>query len=370
MIRYLIMKKIQILLIIIFCFLSGLFFYNVNLQNYKKISEIKYSIVNHPELLPQKEVLKLTSFWFSNLRASIYWLRAIQYVWSNAMSEAYKKYLFSMLDVIAELNPYFEKPYTVWQLLIPWVNRRYSDDSIQLEKKYNSQAEYLWLKWIKNFCDSEKIKKIIDFEDVWELWNQENLKNPCKNFKIPFNQAYIYYYYLDDNNKSTDYYKITSMIDWAPVGSKNLAAVMSWKAWNNLKSFIMLMTLANTYNVEGGCGDKINLLAFIYDQYIKTGEFPYELLSSFWQEIIEEKQENVSYWESCWDYINKALRHLNLEYLNKALQKYKNEYNTANVKLIDLHIKGYIEFIPVDYQKWVEYYYDNEKQLISYRVMY
>lgn len=97
----------------------------INETNYKIIKEQKRNIVNHPGLLPKKEILKYTSFGFSNLRADLYWLEAIQYIWSNAVSSEYKKYLFSMIDIITELNPYFENPYLIGQLLLPNYNERY-----------------------------------------------------------------------------------------------------------------------------------------------------------------------------------------------------------------------------------------------------
>ena len=110
-------------------------FYLINKLNYKKIREIKLNIVEHPESLPTPEVAVNSSFWFKNLKADLYRLEAIQYIWSNAVSSKYKKYLYLMLDVITELDPNFEHPYLIWELLLPEYNRRYEDLPREIQEK-------------------------------------------------------------------------------------------------------------------------------------------------------------------------------------------------------------------------------------------
>ena len=151
------MKQINKKLIIITLILLTLFwFYKVNSLNYWKHIEIKKNYVSHPENLPTKELAVNTSFWFKNLRADIYWLETIQYIGWNAIWSEYKKYLYIILDLITELNPYFEHPYSIWQLLLPSYNERYEDLSKEEQEKNINEAIKLWLKWIKNFCDIEK----------------------------------------------------------------------------------------------------------------------------------------------------------------------------------------------------------------------
>ena len=85
-------NKIKNVIFIALFFLILWGFYYVNDKNYLKLKEAKSVVVSHPELLPKKEFAKYTSFWYSNLRADIYWLEAVQYIWSNAISSEYKKY--------------------------------------------------------------------------------------------------------------------------------------------------------------------------------------------------------------------------------------------------------------------------------------
>jgi hypothetical protein len=77
-------KKIKFLLTfftILFILPFFVFFsFKMESINYVKHREIKANLVSHPELLPNKEILKLTSFGFANIRADYYWMQAIQYI--------------------------------------------------------------------------------------------------------------------------------------------------------------------------------------------------------------------------------------------------------------------------------------------------
>jgi hypothetical protein len=59
------------------------------------------------------------------------------------MSSVYKKYLFIILDLITELNPYFERPYEIGMLLLPNYNYRYESLTETKELEYIKQAEAL-----------------------------------------------------------------------------------------------------------------------------------------------------------------------------------------------------------------------------------
>jgi hypothetical protein len=52
-------------------------------------------------------------------------LKTIQYIGSNAVSAEYKKYLYSMINLITDLSPDFEKPYVIGESLLPEYNYRY-----------------------------------------------------------------------------------------------------------------------------------------------------------------------------------------------------------------------------------------------------
>lgn len=372
-------QKIIYFLCIIFIF--G-WLYIINNQNYEKIKNIKYEIIKHPELLPKKDIVKYTSFWFSNLRADIYWLEAIQYIWWNAIWSEYKKYLYNMLDLITELNPFFEKPYLIWQLLLPSYNFRYENLSQEEQLQNIIQWEKIWLKWIKNFCDKNKIKLIKNEENLEKLWNKENYKNPCKTAEIPFSQAFLYYYYLKDNITSSDFYKIASVNDDSLEWSKIMAAIMSWKSWNREKSIIMFLTLVDTLENQD---DKVceifsqklkNISYSIFREWVlltwKTLKEIEDLRKKYFS-FNEESEKELVLNNNCWNYINKAIRELNLHYLESANKKYFKE-NWENLQTpLELFEKWYIDFLPTDFQQyndyWIIYEFNKETWNFDYKML-
>jgi len=44
-----------------------------------------------------------------------------------------------MIDLITELNPYFEHPYSIGQLLLPSHNERYENLSKEQQEKHNDE---------------------------------------------------------------------------------------------------------------------------------------------------------------------------------------------------------------------------------------
>ena len=184
------MKKVKyIIWFIIFSLIISLFVY-INKINFEKHIEIRNNYVNHPDGLINKDIAKATSFWFANLRADFLWLQIIQYIGWNAISAEYKKYLYAITDVTTQLNPYFEHPYIIAQLLLPGANQRYEDINEDEMNTHTQEAITLWLKWIKNFCDLDKIELIKNEKNLRDIWSKDEYKNPCKSYKIPYYLRY------------------------------------------------------------------------------------------------------------------------------------------------------------------------------------
>lgn len=328
--------------------------------NYAKHREIKANLVSHPDLLPTKEMAKITSFWFSNARADLYWLEAIQYIGSNVISAEYKKYLYPLIDIITDLNPYFEHPYLIGQLLLPEYNERYENRTKEEIKQWVANAENLSLKWINNFCDKSKIEAIKWEYNLSKLWSEEKYKDPCKSYMIPYYLAYIYYFYAKDPIKAAEYYKITSAntdsLEWAKI----LAAIMQWKWWDREKAIIMFLNMAKT--VEN------NELCQAYSNNLEQILFPafnwnYKLTGKFIQEVDKQRkliEKELSKWTDaektavddtkCVNYMNKSVREINLYYIEQANKKYfKDKWvNAKNAKI--LFDEWYIDYLPQDYQ--------------------
>lgn len=359
------MKKKKLLFtIFVFVFLLPAFIvlsFKMWTINYAKHREIKANLVSHPDLLPTKEMAKITSFWFSNARADLYWLEAIQYIGSNAISAEYKKYLYPLIDIITDLNPYFEHPYLIGQLLLPEYNERYENRSEKEIKKWFLQAENLSLKWINNFCDKSKIESIKWEYNLSKLWSEDKYKDPCKSYMIPYYLAYIYYFYAKDPIKAAQYYKITSAntdsLEWAKI----LAAIMQGKWWDREKAIIMFLNMAKT--VEN------NELCQAYSNNLEQILFPvfnwnYKLTGKFIQEVDKQRkliEKELSKWTDaektavddtkCVNYMNKSVREINLYYIEQANKKYfKDKWvNAKNAKI--LFDEWYIDYLPVDFQK-------------------
>lgn len=369
--------------IIIILLLSLMYFYKINYTNYIRHIEIKQNLVEHPENLPEKETALKTSFWFKNLRADIYRLETIQYIWSNVIWAEYKKYLYVILDLITELNPYFEHPYIIWTLLLPDYNARYEDLSDNEIDKNISEWEEIALKWIKNFCDEEKIEIIANEEDLTKIWTDEKYEDPCKSFSIPYYLAYLYYFNKHNPINASKYYKIASANKDAPDWVKVMAAIMQWKWGNREKSFFMFLNLAKFIdNTDETCnklaGELETLWNWIFLQNnITLDERIVETVEKtrnkvFW-EFNEEDEEKILWNTNCINYVNKAIRELNLAYIEQANEIFKSEHNWAPALNAQwLYNDWYIKFLPTDFQQyddyWIIYEYNKETWYYDYNM--
>jgi len=370
-----------VFVIFILIWVSFAFFY-VNQKNYIKLREIKLKEVYHPEFLPTSEFAKATAFGFENTKADIYWLETIQYIWANAVSSAYKKYLYKILDLITDLNPYFKHPYKIWLLLIPEYNPRYEKLTEKQNLKYAKQAEALWLKWIKNFCDLNKIEAIKKEDNLQKIWTDKKYKNPCKTYEIPYYLAYVYYFYLHDNLKASDYYKIASAnsdsLEWAKI----LSAIMKWKGWDREKAFLMFLNIWK--NLDNSKDKVCSKFADILQNQIwfpvfrehkldpNLIKFAEDSRNKLFPEKKDSEEENKNPDWECSNYIKKATRELNLYYIEQANKKYKKDIgkNAKNAK--ELYEKWYIKFLPTDYQQekdyWIIYEYDKDLGHFDYKM--
>lgn len=358
------MKK-KILFFVCFFLWVGILssFYLINEQNYKKIQEVEMQLVNHPEFLPKKEIAKYTSFGFNNARADYYWLQAIQYIWWNAVSSEYKKYLYAMLDLITELNPYFQKPYVIGQLLLPGYNERYENLSKDAQLLHTRQGEQIGLKWIANFCDEKKVASIIAEDDLSKLFNNMALRNPCKDFEIPFQQGFINYFYLKDSLASSNFYKIASMNDNSVEWAKIMAAIMRGKSWEREKSVLMFLNLAQaTKEKSQACEIVIrDLEAISYITFQEKQPLTADLIKQMEAvrnehfKFDEKEEENIIAWNNCSNYVNKAIRELNLAYIDAANETYFKETGTNASTTQELFDAKYISFQPTDFQQYDTY---------------
>ena len=371
-------KRIMMRVIILLLLLAAWgVFYQVNTANYLQHKTIQASIVQHPEKLPNSTSAKLGSFGFTNMLADIYWLQTIQYIWGNVIWGEYKKYLSAMMNLVTDLSPYFESPYTIGQLLLPSDSGSHDDTNNPENIKYYKQGEALWLKWVSNFCDDNKIKAIKNEDNLWEIINNEKYSNPCKSYKIPYYLAYIYYFYLKDNTQAAQYYKVVSAQKDAPPWARTLAAIMQGKWWEREKSLYMFLSLAqNTNSQDESCLFLSVRLEEIYKEIKQnnaslTWEFIRDIelyANGILPKLSQENEQELLDDTQCTNFLAKAIREINLMYLEEADSRYvsDNPDEISAMTTEKLLESWYINFIPTDYQQYewedygIIYEYNNE----------
>lgn len=367
------MKKIFIFFFIIF---SVFFFWKIWEINYEKQKDIKKTIISQPHFLPTKNYAKNSSFGFKNLKADYYWLQLIQYIWWNAISSSYKSYLYKMIDLITELNPFFTEPYVIWELLLPSYNQRYENLTKKEIEKYKKEAVEIWEKWVKNFCDLNKINLIDKENNLEKLFSEEKYKNPCKDYSIVYNLAFVYYFYLNDYKNAVKYYKVSSVTDWSPQWAKNLISIIEWKSWNREKSFFMFLNMANHLAKKDKiCLDFSNILQKLWkDIFEKNIILNWDFLRNLEKtrkDNIFENNEGFSA-TNCWNFLNKSIRELNIYYLDEANKKYKENFWKNSEFPKDLLNAWFIDYIPVDYQQyedyWIIYFFNNDVNYYDYKM--
>jgi len=383
------MKKNSVLWFLIWTWIVGILiaFYHINEKNYLQQKIIQNDIVNHPEKLPSSRAAALSSFGFTHMAADMYWLRAVNYIGTNVVQWEYKKYLSAMMNLITDLDPYFESPYVIGQLLLPSSAKSYEEFTWDEVVKNIKQGEALWLKWIKNFCDTAKLEAIRNEDNLNSIIQDEKYSNPCNSYKIPFNLAYIYYFYLKDNSEASEYYKVVSAQKDAPTGWRVLAAIMQWKWWEREKSIYMFLSLAeNTSSEWESCSVLTQELQKAYN-YISVQKLPLtwefikniELLTSqVLPKLSDENESTILADTECTNFLAKAVRELNLLYLEQADQKYAfdNPDKISAYTPEELFSRWYIDFIPTDYQQYEDedygiiYRYSEDTRKFDYEMWY
>lgn len=364
----------------------GVFVYSSGV-NYEQHREIKRSLVNHPEFIPTSEMVGLSAGGFQNIIADSYWLSAIQYIGSNAIGSEYKAYLYAMLNLITDLNPHFTFPYQIGELLLPSYNERYEQLSEAEIQKNTDQAIQIGLKGMKNSCDPLKVEKARNETTLNKLWTDDSYKESCSDPMIPYYLAYIYYWNLHDGAKSSEYYRIASTNSDAPTGARTLAAIMQGKSGDREKAIIMLLSLAES--IEGNKNTLCQqlskelgstLLGAFSAKATLTGN-GLKMIESARQAIVKKLEEqwidptngqNVD--NFCSTYLNKAVREINLSYIEQADTRYlqdKKEHAPTPKILLE---QKYIDYNPIDFQQdtknkqGIEYYYSIETKNWDYRM--
>jgi len=293
-----------------------------------------------------------------------------------------------MLNFITDLNPYFTFPYQIGELLLPSYNERYESLNNTEIQENTEQAIKIGLKGIEKNCDKNKVEKAKNEYDLKKLWTDESYKDACRDPMIPYYLAYTYYWNLHDGQKSSEYYRIASTNSDAPTGARTMAAIMQGKSGDREKSIIMLLSLAESIE-----GDKnslckqlskelgTSLLDAFNAKATLTGE-GLKMIESYRKDMIQKLNEdsgannmsapNID--NLCSTYLNKAVREMNLSYLEQADVRYFQDMKEHALLPSILLARKYIDYNPIDFQQdpdnkqGIEYFYSTENKNWDYRM--
>ncbi len=119
--------------------------------------------------------LKKVSLGYDELLSDIYWMRALQYFGGRKLHEQDPELLYHYFDIITDLDPNFVNAY------------RYGGTFLAEPPPYG----------------------LGDFSKGFEMFEKGRKNNP-NNFRLPLEQAFLYYFYLKDYEKAAELFKEAS----------------------------------------------------------------------------------------------------------------------------------------------------------------
>jgi hypothetical protein len=225
-----------------FILLGGYFSY---VQNTGKLYEAyqvvwQFRILN-PKVLPNTDIIRLTSAWHTNSYADSVWIRLIQYIWDNVINERYNLFVNPLIEKITLLHPHFTEPYNIALLLSPNIN---TEKNGYKEKILITQAALrIGEKGIIENCNKEKLKEIYTKDFSHELWENQELKNPCIDPMLAYNVA-ITANELGEYTKARQYFKVASVEEKWPKAARFLGPLMDAKLWDHRSAWEKFLLLA------------------------------------------------------------------------------------------------------------------------------
>jgi len=161
----------------------------------------------------------------------------------NGNQRWFEEDLYVYLDMLSDLQPYWEYPYVLGESLLP---RQRADAvfvwSWDLDISWENAIAY-GEKWVGFLCDdgwldwwnmSEKefMKLWIEKWDKWLSWG-------CQSASLPHNLAFVYYHYLWDAINAVRYYRLEALSTGFSNASLMMSAIVMWNVWEHQKSAMM-----------------------------------------------------------------------------------------------------------------------------------
>ena len=307
----------------------------------------------HPDLLPNAQTVKAFDMGHDTTYADISWIELIQFIWDNIGNGKYLDFTHTILSNITDLHPYFIRAYELDLLMAPFLYPDSTQDKIDVFKNKIESIIAHGEKWMQVLCDKDKLAAIASLP-IWNnLWNREDLKNPCLSGMIPYYLGYHYNNELHNWEKSEYYYKIASMQDDAPKASRFLVILAKSAEWDYLNSALsFLLVGADGYDTKPFSCQTI--AGNIAEELIKK-----QKIDQWWITKIEELEKGLvdskdskipeSYaTNNCFDSTERGIKEIYIDYISELAKQYPDISN-AN----DLVKKGLISHVPtIQSQKW------------------
>jgi hypothetical protein len=141
-----------------------------------------------------------------------------------------------------------------------------------------------------------------------------------------------------------------------------MAAIMPSKWWNREKSFFMFLTLANFLEPNNEVcnwfeNELTNLWTWIFTtKELKLDSTTLKNIENIRKESFDGQDDEPLLRDTqCSNYINKAIRELNLEYIDQADAKYQQDNWTHSWTAKELYELWYMDYLPIDFQQYEDY---------------
>jgi len=251
---------------------------------------------------------------------------------------------------LISLNPNNPEWYKKALLLLPFSYRNTEDKEL-LNKSYKL-AEKIWLEWINKFCNQNKINLVNKEKSLTELYYNKDYQNTCIDSDIPRFLWFNSFFYLKDLKKATLFKKmeITSTIGKKLYWNTLSLLIYFRKQWEFEVAFTNLLKFYKINWEKSEYSSFFKLLEnteFFEDE--KNIEKNIKLINDKKKKLLWEYKSHIEI-EKGKEVLYRAVRTLNLYYLNYFHEKYKKDTWEILITPKELKNVWYINYIPEDYQ--------------------
>jgi len=252
--------------------------------------------------------------------------------------------LTQQIQNINNITPYRNYPYIFAQRILP-IPKENTYKSIKQKEKSRKNTINIWEKWIVYNCLSNTktiVQNLDEPQFIKQSFNISKKNSLCQDFRLPQYLAFNYFYYDNNTEKSSNYYKATALSYWASKNSINMPAIVIWKWWQHFKSAsIRLEKWKNAIN----------------DPNINIENIKYFFNKALYERTLDLITQTTKEQNQC----TKDLQCLQENnYIKKALAQKQKKCQNYNQKNRDQHTKCRIYFY------WIEHKFIHPNWKLDY----